>query len=167
LSISRLNTLLESPALPASVIRAQETNFRQMLGNIALPPILEAMHTVSGIKPTVQLLIKRLAPHERSLKGWVSITPHFIYGEYKLPWNTQGTNIVLTVTNPNLTNTTANKRIMLLRDVDGETNWLGLLEQLGLWHHNHAEWFFLPPHSQAIWLQWAGEDYANLKSFRL
>jgi superfamily II DNA or RNA helicase len=157
LSAARLNQLLAAPALPASVIRSQEMDIRQLLGDIALPPVLGQVRTLSGIKPSAQLLIQRIAPQERYLKGWCSATPQFKYGEHVITWNTQGANVMLPTDG-------SDERLMLVRDTDTETQLLNSLDMTGMYHHGQTEWLFAPPASQLLWLQWAGEDYAALKA---
>ncbi len=159
-SAARLNQLLAAPALPASVIRAQETGMRQLLGDIALPPVLGQVRTVSGLKPRAQLLIQRVARHERHLKGWCSATPQFVYGEHTLDWNTQGVSVMLAAS----PSSGSAERIMLVRDTASEAQLMSLLDVTGLYHYGQTQWLFAPPASQLLWLQWAGEDYAALKN---
>jgi hypothetical protein len=149
MTAKRLKTLLEAPALPTSVIRTQEMSIRQMLGDIALPPVLGEVKTISGIKPTAQLLIARVPAKERYLKGWCSATPQFKYGEHVITWNTQGANVMLPTDG-------RDERLMLVRDTDTETQLLNSLDVTGMYHHGQTEWLFAPPNSQLLWLQWAG-----------
>jgi superfamily II DNA or RNA helicase len=167
-SVARLNQLLAAPALPASVIRSQEDAIRQTLGDLALPPVLGAVRTVAGIKPTAQLALRRLAPHERALKGWVSATPQFQYGTHTIDWDQPGANVMLAQAGTNVgtsvdTNVGSEERIMLVRDTAFEAAQIAAFEQLGVWHHGHSEWLFAPPNSQLQWLHWAESDYAALK----
>jgi superfamily II DNA or RNA helicase len=159
--VTRLNKLLEAPALPASVIRAQEQGIRQTLGDLALPPVLGAVRTLSGIKPTAQLALRRLAPHERALKGWVSATPMFTYGEHTIEWNRTGASVMLPATGSD--GGEVKDSIMLVRDLAAEAAHIGAFEQLGVYHHGQTEWLFAPPNSQLQWLHWAESDYAALK----
>ncbi len=164
MALARLSTLLHAPALPASVIREQENAIRQTLGDLALPPVLGAVRTLSGVKPTAVLSLRRLAPHERALKGWVSATPQFKYGDHTIDWNQPGANVMLPVADTNTNaNTNTGERTMLVRDTAFEAAHIAALEQLGVWHHGHTEWLFAPPNSQLQWLHWTESDYAALK----
>ena len=158
MAVARLSKLLDAPALPASVIRAQEDAIRQTLGDLALPPVLGAVRKLEGIKPTASLALRRLAPHERTLKGWVSATPQFNYGEHTVDWNMPGANVMLPAAD-----TDTGERTLLVRDTAFEAAQLAAFEQLGVWHHGHTEWLFAPPNSQLQWLHWAESDYAALK----
>jgi superfamily II DNA or RNA helicase len=154
--VTRLTTLLRAPALPASVIYAQEQALRLSLGDMPMPPILSELKTLSGIRPVAQLALRRLAPHERALKGWVSATPSFNYSGHVIAWNEVGANVLLPATE-------STESTMLVRDTAAEAEQLAALAPLGLWHHGETEWLFAPPNSQLQWLHWAENDYAALK----
>ena len=178
LSTARLAALLNAPALPASVIQFQEIGMRELLGDIALPPVLGSVRALKGLPLTAKLVVERIPAMARHALGWCNVTPYFVYREetidyamsHTLVWNTQGANVMLPGNEIHSAQSSkggdkgGGERVMLVRDTTAEAALLDALQSTGLYHHGDTEWVFNPPKSQLSWLVWAGDNYTELRA---
>ncbi|MEY3995883.1 MAG: hypothetical protein RL344_226 [Pseudomonadota bacterium] len=124
LTHGRFLRLLDAPIFSTSLIKVQEDQIREVLGDIALPPVLGTITRLDNIKPSAKLRIHSVEPRDYATKDLLTVTPYFIYGEHEIIWNTSERTVLLP--------TISEERIMLVRDRASETVLLNSLVDLGL-----------------------------------
>lgn len=124
LTQERFLRLLDAPVFSTSSIKAQEDHIREVLGDIALPPMLAQIKRIDSIKPRAKLRIHSVEPSDYAIKDLLTVTPYFIYDEHEIIWNTLERTVLLP--------TTLAERTILVRDISSETALLNSLVTLGL-----------------------------------
>ncbi|MEN9912281.1 MAG: hypothetical protein RI956_725, partial [Pseudomonadota bacterium] len=124
LTHERFLRLLDAPIFSTSLIKAQEDQIREVLGDIALPPILAKIVRLDTVKPRAKLRIHSVESPDYATKGLLTVTPYFIYDEHEVIWNTSERTVLLP--------TASAERMMLVRDIVSETALLNSLVNLGL-----------------------------------
>nr|WP_295781898.1 DEAD/DEAH box helicase [Rhodoferax sp.] len=151
---AQLDVLLKAPPLQAAALQAHQAELQQRLGNIALPPVLQALTPLKGITPVACLRLSPVAPGEVVLKGLLQAQLSFDYAGHRGWWTGTGATVVIDGTK---------ERLLLYRDTEAELDAMSRLMDLGL-HPAHSGVFAIPGNApQQPWLQWADVDYAPLR----
>jgi superfamily II DNA or RNA helicase len=151
---AQLDVLLKAPPLQATALQAHQAELQQRLGDIALPPVLQALTPLKGITPLACLRLSLTAPGEVQQKGLLQAHLSFDYGGHRGWWTGGGATVV--IDGPT-------ERLLLYRDTEAELQAMSRLMDLGL-HPAHNGVFVIPGATpQQPWLQWADVDYAPLR----
>jgi len=154
LSANELQVLSNSPVLPESVAFKFQNQLLERLGPVPLPPVIQKMPEIRGVKPRAVIDIGPVHPAERVLQGLFVAELTFDYDGQRGFW--PGTQ------NRVLVGQGAQAR-MLLRDLPSERKVWDALAALGL-ETLDANRLVLPPEqSQQRWLEWIESDFAPLR----
>ncbi|MES2948229.1 MAG: DEAD/DEAH box helicase [Pseudomonadota bacterium] len=151
---TELDVLLRAPPFQPVALQTHEAALQQRLGDIALPPVLQALTPLKGITPTASLHLSPVPPQEVPLKGLLLAQLSFDYGGHRGWWTGAGATVV--IDGPK-------ERFLLYRDTEAELDAMSRLMDLGL-HPTHGGIFAIPGGApQQPWLLWADVDYAPLR----
>jgi len=150
--------LLEAPALPEQLIRAHEGALLRRLGAaVPPPPVLPTLRRVGGV-PVWSLYIAPLS--ETGLMD--DAPPHALSAQLDFDyegcqgwWPHTETPTVLERDN--------GERVLVLRDLDSESQAQQRLRELGLMAWTEGLYVVPPPNDGVLWFQWAEQQFAPLR----
>jgi superfamily II DNA or RNA helicase len=153
-SAAQLDVLLRAPPLKPSALQKHQAELMLRLGDIPLPPVLQALTPLKGITPTPCVLLTPVAAGEVHAKGLLQAQLTFDYGGHRGWWTGGGATVV--IEGPS-------ERCLLYRDTEAELDAMARLMDLGL-HPAQSGVFVIPGNApQQPWLQWADTAYAPLR----
>jgi superfamily II DNA or RNA helicase len=158
LSANELQVLSNSPVLPESVAFKFQNQLLERLGPVPLPPVIQKMPEIRGVKPRAVLDIAPVHPAERGVQGLFMAELTFDYDGQRGFW--PGTQ------NRVLVGQGAQAR-MLLRDLPSERKAWDALAALGLETFDANRLVVPPEQSQQRWLEWVESDFAPLRQVGL
>jgi superfamily II DNA or RNA helicase len=153
-SANELQVLSNSPVVPESVAFKFQNQLLERLGPVPLPPVIQKMPEIRGVKPSAVLDIAPVNSADRDLHGLFMAELTFDYDGHRGFWpGTQSR--VMVGQGP--------QARMLMRDLPFELQTWEALNALGMVHLD-ANMLGLPPEqSQQRWLQWLESDFAPLR----
>ena len=154
LSANELQVLTNSPVLPESVAFKFQNQLLERLGPVPLPPVVQKMPEIRGVKPRAVLDIAPVHPAERAVQGLFVAELTFDYDGQRGFW--PGTQ------NRVLVGQGAQAR-MLLRNLPSERKAWDALAALGLETLDANRLVVPPEQSQQRWLEWVESDFAPLR----
>jgi superfamily II DNA or RNA helicase len=154
LSANELQVLSNSPVVPESVAFKFQNQLLERLGPVPLPPVIQKMPEIRGVKPIAVLDIVPVDPTERSLSGLFLAELSFDYAGHCGFWPVTQSRVMVGQ---------GPQASMLLRDLPSERKAWEALDTLGMVAFD-ANMLGLPPeHSQQLWLEWLESDFAPLR----
>ncbi len=154
MSMGQVSVLLRTPPLKAEALKKHQVDLAQRLGPVPLPPVLEALTTLTGITPKPCLHLKAVAAEHVTKDGLMLANLSFDYAGHRGWWVGQGTTVLIN---------DGQTRCMLHRDPQTELEAIMRLRDLGLVADGRGTFGIAGEHSQQPWLQWADHDYAPLR----
>ena len=151
---AQLSVLLKTPALKPSALKKHQLELTQRLGNVPLPPVLEALRRLEGVTPTARLHLSPHSPAMARYRGLLQAQLKFDYQGYCGWWAGQGTTVMAE---------NAQGRVLLQRDAEAELDAITRLMDLGLMSTDGGEFGIVGNESQQPWLLWADDDYRVLR----
>ena len=154
MTTAQLEVLLKAPPLQAEALKKHQAGLVQRLGKLPLPPVLEQLSTLSGIRPTACL---HLSPHAREdipHRGLMQARLCFDYAGHRGWWAGQGASVLIDG---------APGRLLLRRDAEAELDAITRLFELGLTSADQDAFCIPGKASQQNWLHWADDDFAVLR----
>ena len=154
LSANELQVLSNSPVLPDSVAFKFQNQLLERLGPVPLPPVIQKMPEIRGVKPRAVLDIAPAHPADRGLQGLFVAELTFDYDGHCGFWPGSHHRVLVGQ---------GTQARMLLRDLPSETQTWDTLAAFGLVTFD-ANMLVLPPEqSQQRWLEWVESDFAPLR----
>ncbi len=153
---AQLEALLRAPALKPSALKKHQASLMQRLGSVPLPPMLEALPTLTGITPKACLHLSPTPVNHVAERGLLQAQLRFDYAGHRGWWAGQGLTVLVD---------DAQGRVLLRRDGEAELEALSALAGLGLHATGTGAGLFGIPGkaSQTAWLHWADKDFAVLR----
>jgi superfamily II DNA or RNA helicase len=153
MSLGQLAVLLKAPPLKASALKKHQAVLTERLGSLPLPPVLDPIQTLRGIKPTACLHLTPVAKEYVSAIGLMQATLRFDYAGHRGWWLGKGTTVLID---------DEKGRLLLQRDPQAELEAITRLLELGLTVGADGV-FSLTNEPQHTWLHWADNNYAVLR----
>ena len=154
LTPAQLDVLLKAPPLKPSALQKHQGELMQRLGKLPLPPVLQALTTLSDITPVACLHLTPSLPEDAPYVGLIEAELRFDYAGHKGWWAGQGNSVVVENTQG---------KCLLHRDTEAEFDAVARLFELGF-HAGEQGLFGIPgEHSQQDWLHWADNGYSELR----
>ena len=150
----QLGVLLKAPPLKPSALKTHQVALLQRLGKIPAPPVLEQLHTLSGITPRACLHLSPVAPSARPVRGLIQAQLRFDYDGHRGWWAGQGGLVLVEA---------SSGRCLLQRDAEAELDAITRLAEIGLRSVDQGLFVIPGADSQQIWLHWATQDFGSLR----
>jgi superfamily II DNA or RNA helicase len=154
LSMGQVAVLLKTPPLQAEALKKHQLALAQQLGAIPLPPVLEAIKTLSGVTPKACLHLRPVPAMDVDTDGLIEAQLQFDYAGHRGWWVGQGTTVLID---------DAKGRCLLQRDPEVELEAITSLMDLGLTGIANGTYGIAGEEDQQAWLQWAETDFAPLR----
>ncbi|MDI1245646.1 MAG: DEAD/DEAH box helicase, partial [Rhodoferax sp.] len=154
MSLGQVAVLLRSPPLKAAALKKHHAVLAERLGPVPLPPVIEPLHTLTGITPRACLHLTPTAAADAPTLGLVQATLRFDYAGHRGWWVGQGTTVLID---------NAQGRLLLHRDPQAELEAIASLLQLGLTAASPGVFGISGRASQQAWLHWADNNYGPLR----
>jgi superfamily II DNA or RNA helicase len=154
MSPGQLAVLLKAPSLKAPALKKYQLQLAQQLGSVPMPPVLEPLNTLSGIRPKACLTLQAVPAQDVPGRGLMLAKLRFDYNGHRGWWVGQGTTVLIDE---------AGKRCLLQRDPQAELEAIMVLRDLGLATDERGIFGIPGQASQHLWLHWANNDYAPLR----
>jgi len=161
LSAGQLSVLINTPALGTEALKKHRAALAQRLGSLPLPPMLGPLTTLSGITPVACLRLQAVPPDQIESLGLLTARLSYDYDGHQGWWAGQGGAVFI--------DGGPKGRLLLQRDTQAEIEAVLTLRAYGLTSHSQGQFYFPEPEQQVRWLNWADQDFAELRQagFRL
>lgn len=153
----KLQALLNAPVVAESTLRKHADVLVQGLGALPLPPMLPSVEHLKDVVPTACLHLSAVPVGKAQGLELVSGKLRFDYAGYGGFWSHAHPAVMLPVEGAD------GQRRWLHRDLNVEYRALARLDALGLWVSDDAQVALSPAEPQQRWLQWADNDWAELR----
>lgn len=154
LNMGQVRVLLKTPPLQSEALKKHQTALAQQLGSVPLPPVLEQLATLSGIRPRACLHLSPVAPSDVHIEGLIEAELRFDYAGHRGWWVGQGATVLID---------SPKGRLLLQRDPEAELQAINGLMQLGLGATGMGVYGIPGELSQQPWMAWADADYVALR----
>jgi superfamily II DNA or RNA helicase len=154
LTPSQLEVLLKAPAIKTAALQKHQGELIQRLGKLPLPPAMQTLTTLSGVKPTACLHLSVNLPQDAPVTGIVKALLRFDYAGHKGWWAGQGNSVVID---------TAQGKCLLQRDSETEFDAITRLLDLGLRAGDQGLFTIAGDRPQQDWLHWADNNFSVLR----
>jgi len=151
LSDAQLDVLLKAPPLKPSALQKHQGELVQRLGQLPLPPVLQALTPLRDITPTACLHLSLNRPEDVPDIGMVQAQLRFDYAGHRGWWAGQGNAVVID---------NARGKFLLQRDAEAELDAITRLFDLGLNAGDHGRFGIVGDQPQQDWLRWADADFS-------
>ena len=154
LSAEHLLLLSQAPVLPEGVALKLQQALMDVMGHLPLPPVLEQLPELSGVKPMGVLQLRVTPAHLRSEQGLFQVELKFRYQDITAYWSQPHARVVVGQ---------VPQQRLLLRDLPAEQALWETLDDLGLviWDDNLLG---MPGAAgQDRWLDWLESEFADLR----
>ena len=153
LSGNELQVLANSPVLPESVAFKFQNQLLERLGPVPLPPVIQKMPEIRGVKPRAVLDIAPVHPADRAVQGLFLAELTFDYAGQRGFWPGAQARVLVGK---------GREARLLVRDLPGERQVWEALNTLGLTALD-ANMLALPSEQSPRWLDWLESDFAPLR----
>lgn len=154
LSANELQVLSNAPVVPESVALKFQNQLLAHLGPVPLPPVIQQMPEIRGVKPTPVLDIAPVSAADRGLFGLFMAELSFDYAGHRGFWPGTQSRVMLGQ---------GPQARMLVRDLPSELNTWETLDALGMVAFEGNMLGLPPERSQQTWLAWLESDFATLR----
>ena len=165
LTPQHLTLLLNAPPIPRSAFEQHETALLRRLAGLPLPPAITPPQVLQGIAPKAHLHISQVVPGEVLQMGLLRATLSFDYAGQRYHWPHHQAQVIVTrPAEAGADNGDARpQRWLLHRDLSAELIAKSRLNELGLREPAPGQHVIPGNADQHRWLQWADNDYAELR----
>ncbi|MEY5097563.1 MAG: hypothetical protein RJA36_282 [Pseudomonadota bacterium] len=147
--------LLRAPRLPAPLLRKHQLALLEHLPRgIALPPVLPDLRVLQGLVPGWHLHLSPVSAHLQAVCGLLQAVLRFDYGGHRGFWSTPATTVLLS---------DAQGSMVLHRDLASEQEASSCLQRFGLLEGPDGLFGLPGDRPQALWLDWAEQDFKPLR----
>jgi superfamily II DNA or RNA helicase len=154
MSAEQLMLLTQAPVVPEQTALKFQQKFVDVLGSLPLPPVIQTVPEIRGIRPVAVLQLFAVAPHLRAEQGLFQAELKFAYGDTLGFWPHHQPR-VLVGHGP--------QARMLVRDLDAERDIWEQLDDLGFQLRGDNVLVMPGPAGQALWLDWLEADFEPLR----
>ncbi len=151
---SQLEVMLKAPPFKPSALQKHQVALMQHLGNLPLPPVLQALTPLTGITPTACLRLFASTPEDIPYRGLIQAQLRFDYAGHRGWWAGQGNSVVID---------DASGRFLLQRDTETELDAITSLSDLGLRAADKGLFAIPGNESQQVWMHWADNRFTELE----
>ena len=154
MSVEQLMLLQQAPVVPEHAALKFQQKMLDTLGALPLPPVIQTLPEVQGVKPLAVLQLFPVALNLRSEQGLFQAELKFAYGDCLGHWPHHQARVVVGQ---------GQAARMLMRDLDAERAIEQRLTDLGFLPQAHLRLGLPGPAGQAIWLDWLEADFEPLR----
>jgi superfamily II DNA or RNA helicase len=154
LTPAQLEVLLKAPAIKTAALQKHQGELIQRLGKLPLPPVMQTLTALTGVRPTACLYLSVNLPQDAPLAGIVKAMLLFDYAGHKGWWAGQGNAVVIN---------TAQGKCLLHRDSEAEFDAITRLLDLGLRAGDQGLFTIPGDRPQQDWLHWADNHFSVLR----
>ncbi len=152
---AQLQLLLNAPPLRQSALPTFQASLLQHLSAVALPPTMQDIATVRGVRPTAHLHIVPVPAADEDALGLLCAQLTLDYAGLRGRWNPQKSTVLLTH---------GSQQTLLHRDLPTERAFDAALTHAGLQGTPERGYYIPGGQSQQPWLAWADDGFAALRA---